>query len=84
MFATIYAKVVRAYGVAPEGFFVDLGAGVGQLVFTAALVGEFKRVMGIEHIDALMECGERVSQLLRRITEVRVMGDEAPLPILAN
>lgn len=59
VFATIYAKVVRAYGVAPEGFFVDLGAGVGQLVFTAALVGEFKRVMGIEHIDALMERGSK-------------------------
>lgn len=31
-----------------------------------------------------MECGERVNQLLRRITEVRRMGDEAPLPTLAN
>jgi SAM-dependent methyltransferase len=59
VFATIYAKVSRAYGVATEGFFADLGCGVGQLVFTAALVGDFTKVLGVEHVDALMERGSK-------------------------
>ena len=59
VFATIYAKVARAYGVAESGFFADLGCGVGQLVFTAALVGEFTKVLGVEQVDALMERGSK-------------------------
>ena len=59
VFATIYAKVVRAYGSAKNAFFADLGCGVGQLVYTAALVGEFNKCLGVEHVDALMERGSK-------------------------
>jgi hypothetical protein len=59
VFATIYAKVVRAFGAPNNGFFCDLGSGVGQLVFTAALVGSFKKVGGVENVNSLHERGSK-------------------------
>ena len=60
VFATIYSKVSRAYGHNSEiGWFMDLGCGVGQLVYAAALMGNFKRCYGIENIDSLLERGSK-------------------------
>lgn len=57
MFITIYEKIARAYGVHKGGVFFDLGSGVGQLVYAAAIIGEFKKCGGIEAIGALSDRG---------------------------
>lgn len=60
MFATIFMKVRSAYGSwSPKGVFYDLGCGVGNLVYTAALIGDFTKVGGIENIQALLDRGEK-------------------------
>jgi hypothetical protein len=59
IFATIMEKINSAYGMKKQGIFYDLGCGVGQLVFTAALIGDFSSVNGVEMITQLLECGER-------------------------
>lgn len=60
MFATIYTKVSQAYGTwSPKGIFYDLGCGVGNLVYSAAFIGDFVKVGGIENIQALLDRGEK-------------------------
>lgn len=60
IFATMYLKIISVYGQKPEkGIFYDLGCGVGNLVYTAAFIGNFERVIGIEFITSLLERGER-------------------------
>lgn len=59
IFATIYIRVTTVYGVMPEGSFYDLGCGVGALVYMAALIGSFKKVVGIDNLNSLIERGER-------------------------
>ena len=59
IFATIMEKINTAYGMKKQGIFYDLGCGVGQLVYTAALIGDFSSVNGVEMITQLLECGER-------------------------
>ena len=59
IFATIFEKISKAYGRLEEGSFYDLGCGAGQLVYTAALIGNFKKCCGIEYITALLERGEK-------------------------
>lgn len=61
-FIEIYFKVSAAYGVWPEKpCFFDLGCGVGNLVYAAALVGHvpWKVCGGIDAIEALVERGEK-------------------------
>jgi hypothetical protein len=53
IFASIYLKVSAAYGVYPQGCFYDLGSGVGNIVYSAALVGSFSKCCGIEAIKQL-------------------------------
>lgn len=57
IFATIYEKVTSAYGSRSNGTFFDLGCGVGQLVYAAAILGNFSCCGGIEHIGALLDRG---------------------------
>ena len=59
VFATIYEKVSKAYGVRKKGIFFDVGCGVGQLVYTAAFIGDFIECNGIDMITPLLETGER-------------------------
>ena len=59
IFATILEKLNTAYGMKKQGIFYDLGSGVGHLVFTAGLIGDFSSVNGVEMITQLLECGER-------------------------
>jgi hypothetical protein len=59
VFATIFEKVTKAYGLRKQGIFYDIGCGVGQLVYTAALIGQFSECHGIEAITPLLEIGER-------------------------
>jgi hypothetical protein len=53
IFASIYMKVTTAYGLYPQGIFYDLGSGVGNLVYAAALIGSFNKCCGIEGVKAL-------------------------------
>jgi hypothetical protein len=60
IFATLFLKIITAYGIHQEkGYFVDLGSGVGQLVYTAAFLGTFQTCVGIEMIDNLIERGRK-------------------------
>ena len=55
IFATIYEKVSRTYGSKRSGIFYDLGSGVGQLVYAAAIVGQFSKCVGIEVLGSLID-----------------------------
>lgn len=63
-FALIYYKICAAYGNI-KGNFYDLGCGVGNLVYAAAILGSgnFQRCIGVENINALAERGTK--RLLR-------------------
>jgi SAM-dependent methyltransferase len=67
VFATIYEKVSKAYGVRKNGIFYDVGCGVGQLVYTAAFIGDFKECNGIDMITPLLETGERKARQWNKI-----------------
>lgn len=67
VFATIYEKVTKSYGVRPKGIFYDLGCGVGQLVYTAAFIGNFATCCGYEYITPLLETGERKLRIWNKI-----------------
>ena len=62
VFATIYEKVTKAYGICKNAIFYDVGCGVGQLVYTAAFIGNFKECNGIDMITPLLETGERLAR----------------------
>jgi SAM-dependent methyltransferase len=72
IFATMYEKITKAWGGAPQGKFFDLGCGVGQLVYTAAMINEnkFEACGGIEVIGNLLDRG--VKRMLRWDTKVKV------------
>lgn len=59
IFATMYLKIIAVYSARDEGVFYDLGCGVGTLVFTAAFIGKFIKVSGVEIVTALLERGEK-------------------------
>lgn len=60
VFMTIYTKVSYAYGKFQKvGVFYDLGCGVGNLVYCAALFGNFVKCVGIEAVQALYERGAK-------------------------
>lgn len=59
IFASIYLKIASVYRTTEKGIFYDLGCGVGTLVYTAAFVGDFSRVIGVDNIRALLERGEK-------------------------
>ncbi len=67
VFATIFEKIRKAYGKIEGGVFYDLGCGVGQLVYAAAFIGSFERVVGIEYITALLERGEKKTERWNKI-----------------
>lgn len=67
VFATIYEKITKAYGIKPKGTFCDLGSGAGPLVYAAAFIGDFSECIGVEYITALLEAGERKLSRWNRI-----------------
>jgi len=60
VFIAIYTKVTYAYGkYEKNGVFFDLGCGVGNLVYCAALFGNFVKCAGVEAVQALYERGAK-------------------------
>ena len=61
IFATIYSKICRAFGQAEKGWFVDLGSGAGQLVYTAALISNppLVKCYGVENVGSLLDRGSK-------------------------
>mmetsp|Transcript_4369 Transcript_4369/g.9829 ORF Transcript_4369/g.9829 Transcript_4369/m.9829 type:complete len:333 (-) Transcript_4369:77-1075(-) len=59
IFSAMFLRVVAVYGQHQQGVFYDLGCGVGKLVYTAAFIGSFERVNGVEVIACLLERGEK-------------------------
>eukprot|EP01039_Chlorochromonas_danica_P009562 gene9562-10569_t len=59
IFATIYLKLISVYGALENGIFYDLGCGVGTLVYTAAFIGNFQKVAGVELLSTLLERGQK-------------------------
>lgn len=61
----MYEKINKSYKISNNGKFFDLGCGVGQLVYTAAMINEDKFITcgGIEIISNLLDRG--VKRLLR-------------------
>lgn len=72
IFATMYEKITRAWGGADKGMFFDLGCGVGQLVYTAAMINESKFVScgGIDIIGNLLDRG--VKRMVRWDNTVKI------------
>ncbi len=71
-FVLIYFKVCAAYGIWPKKpVFFDLGCGVGNLVYAAALVGQapWKTCGGIDFIQELVERGEKRTPRWKRFCE---------------
>lgn len=58
-FSTIFAKICHSFGEMKDGIFYDLGCGVGNLVYSAAFIGNFVRVVGVDHIESLLERGSK-------------------------
>lgn len=58
-FADLFLKVAKVYGSKKGGTFYDLGCGVGQLVYAAAAVGDFRKCVGIEILKSLFDRGEK-------------------------
>jgi hypothetical protein len=67
VFATIFEKVTKAYGIRSKGIFYDIGCGVGQLVYAAAFIGNFSECRGIEAITPLLEVGERKGKVWNQL-----------------
>lgn len=67
VFATIFEKVTKAYGLKNKGIFYDIGCGVGQLVYAAAFIGNFTECRGVEAITSLLEVGERKGKIWNKI-----------------
>lgn len=66
-FATSIARIRAVFGGlgsgdggARRGVFYDLGSGTGKAVFTAALVHRFERCVGIELLESLHVCAQRL------------------------
>lgn len=47
----------------------EIGCGVGNLVFTAAFLGKFKKVVGIDNLSTLVERGEKRMDRWNRFKE---------------
>jgi SAM-dependent methyltransferase len=75
IFSTIFAKIRQVYGFQDNGVFYDLGCGVGNLVFCAAYLGNFSKVVGIEFLQSLHERG------LKRIPRYEGFKENYPLSI---
>jgi hypothetical protein len=67
VFATIFEKVTKAYGLRSKGIFYDIGCGVGQIVYAAAFIGNFSECRGIEAITPLLEVGERKGKVWNQL-----------------
>jgi SAM-dependent methyltransferase len=57
-FATLFMKICAGYGTC-LGDFVDLGCGVGTLVYAAACLGNFTRCVGIDRVKAVLDRGKK-------------------------
>ena len=67
VFATIFEKVTKAYGIKSKGIFYDVGCGIGQLVYTAAFIGNFSECRGVEALTTLLEVGERKGKIWNKL-----------------
>lgn len=67
VFATIFEKVTKAYGIKPKGIFYDVGCGIGQLVYAAAFIGNFAECRGVEALTPLLEVGERKGKVWNKL-----------------
>jgi len=59
IFAAMFLRFVSVYGERADGIFYDLGCGTGMLVYEAAFIGNFRKVIGVEAIAALLLRGEK-------------------------
>ena len=67
-FILIFEKIIKSYGQYKNGYFCDLGCGVGQLVYSASIIGQFKTCAGIEILEKLIERGEKRKKQWLNIT----------------
>ena len=68
-FATIFRRIEATYGINTRTSFVDLGSGVGTVVFAAAVLGAFTTVSGIENLEGLIERAEKRIVLWKKYAE---------------
>jgi SAM-dependent methyltransferase len=64
-----FGDMLRHLNPLPGGTFYDLGAGTGKAVLLAALLGNFKRVVGVELLPSLYLASQEV--LTHYLTTVR-------------
>lgn len=74
VFATIQSKINLSFGWCTDTpAFYDLGSGVGQLVYAAALVGEYNKCVGIDFVESCLKRGsarmERWKNLSTKFTQ---------------
>lgn len=68
IFATIYSKLEGSYGVRNE-LFVDLGSGVGTIVYGAAFIGKFELCCGYERLRGLYDRGQKRERIWRKMVQ---------------
>lgn len=59
IYTTIFYKITTIFGEYPNGIFVDLGSGCGQIVYTSCFLGNFQQCIGIEYLDSLRQISEK-------------------------
>ncbi len=59
-----FSQLLSYCEMTPETIFYDLGSGSGKAVMCAALLYDFKKVCGIEHLELLHNCAQNISKQL--------------------
>jgi hypothetical protein len=78
IFATIFIKIKATYGINNTKGFVDLGCGVGQIVYAASFIGSFSNLFGIENIKSLVDRAEKRERIWRKLVENSSIGQLNP------
>mmetsp|Transcript_35553 Transcript_35553/g.36233 ORF Transcript_35553/g.36233 Transcript_35553/m.36233 type:complete len:396 (-) Transcript_35553:122-1309(-) len=58
-FSLILQRILSTYGLHRTGLFCDLGCGVGQLCYSACVIGTFQKCIGIDILGSLVMRGEK-------------------------
>lgn len=75
-FSLIFRRIEATYGINTRTSFVDLGSGVGTIVFAAAVLGNFSTVSGVEGIECLIERAEKRITLWKKYAEGSTAGEK--------
>ena len=79
-FAKIFYKIELIYGINSRQSFLDLGCGVGTIVYTASIIGKFNLYVGIEYIQCLIDRADKRVTLWNKYTQERNSMEGSKIP----